>query len=229
MLKKVPDPESLFEVNKAERRARILQAARKVIARRGVEALTLRDLAAQARVSVPTVYNLIGGKQELLAALMGQTYARVAARLMEQQGGGMVERALALCEAGWSEMLGEPAYFRELLYAFLCLPETAPVRRETDARHVEAMTAVLREGQAQGELARWADPAAVAGALYSHYVVTMLRWAAGDLDDGSLVPTATYGLSLVLLGAARGATARKLERLAKDSQAKSLNRKGAPS
>jgi AcrR family transcriptional regulator len=222
-------PEGLAEANKAERRARILQAARKLIARRGVEALTLRELAAQARVSVPTVYNLIGGKQELLAALMGETYARVASRLSERQSGGMVETAMSLCEAGWSEMLAEPSYFRELLYAFLCMPEAAPVRRETDAHHVEAMTAVLRAGQAEGELARWADPAAVANALYSHYVLTMLRWAAGELDDASFAATATYGLSLTLLGVARGAAARKLERLAKESQAKSAMQHGGPS
>jgi hypothetical protein len=148
---------------------------------------------------------------------------------MQRQGSGMVEHALALCEAGWSEMLAEPGYFRELLHAFLCLPEAAPVRREMDARHVAVMTGVLSEGRAQGELAGWADPAAVAVALYAHYAMTTLRWAAGEVDDESFAPTATHGFSLILLGVARGAAARKLERLARESQTKSAKKTGGPS
>ena len=63
---------SLHDEHKAERRARILQAARRLIARRGVQRLNMRDLAQEARVSVPTVYNLIGGKQESAIRACGQ-------------------------------------------------------------------------------------------------------------------------------------------------------------
>ena len=56
----------LLEDQKAERRARILASARRLIAERGFDGLTMRDLAAASRVSVPTLYNLFGGKQALL-------------------------------------------------------------------------------------------------------------------------------------------------------------------
>src|SRR5688572_18582549 len=43
-----------------ERRQRILAAARAIVAARGYEALTMRELAQKSRVTVPTLYNLIG-------------------------------------------------------------------------------------------------------------------------------------------------------------------------
>lgn len=43
---------SLFEEHKAERRARIIAAARALVTKHGYDGLTMRDLAAAARVSV---------------------------------------------------------------------------------------------------------------------------------------------------------------------------------
>ncbi|MGH9362599.1 MAG: TetR/AcrR family transcriptional regulator, partial [Thermoanaerobaculia bacterium] len=70
---------SLLEEHKAERRARILAAARELIAERGYEGLTMRDLAHASRVSVPTLYNLFGGKQAILLGELEETFERVVA------------------------------------------------------------------------------------------------------------------------------------------------------
>jgi AcrR family transcriptional regulator len=211
-------PPNLFEVHKTARRARILAAARKLIARRGFEGLTLRDLAAASEVSVPTVYNLIGGKQAVLVALLDEMLARIAARLGDARAGGMVERALALCEAGWSETLAEPNYFRGLMHAFLVSEETAPLRREIDERNIALMAGVLGAGKADGELASWADPLTLSYTMYSSYIATMLRWCGGELDDAALPAAISYGLALILGGVARGDAVRKLERLARANQ-----------
>jgi AcrR family transcriptional regulator len=210
----------LNEVNKAERRGKILAAARKLISRGGVEALTLRDLAAAASVSVPTVYNLIGGRQAVLSALMGDTFTRIAARLGAANATGLVERALALCEAGWTELLAEPDYFRGIMRAFLVADENLAVRREVDAANVGLMAGILTLAQSEGELVDWCDPEVVARTLWAHYVVCMLGWASRDLSDEELPACATYGLSTILYGLARGEAQRKLEKLIRSSQAK---------
>jgi AcrR family transcriptional regulator len=210
--------ESLFEVHKAERRERILAAARRLIARRGVEGLTLRDLAAEAVVSVPTVYNLVGGKQAVLSALLAETFARVAGRLEAARADGMVDRAMALCAAGWTELLEEPGYFRGLVRSFLVSEESAPVRQEIDEANVRLMTALLTAGRADGELASWCDPEALARTLWAQYVVCMIGWASNELTDEELPACATYGMCLMLLGVARGAAAHKLQKLVRASQ-----------
>lgn len=61
--------------NMQKRRDRILAEARKIIAERGFDAFNLRDLAEMSGLSVPTVYNLIGNKDEILKALILGTFA----------------------------------------------------------------------------------------------------------------------------------------------------------
>lgn len=61
--------------NMQKRRERILAEARKIIAERGFDAFNLRDLAERSELTVPTVYNLIGSKDEILKALILGSFA----------------------------------------------------------------------------------------------------------------------------------------------------------
>ena len=61
---------SLREQNKQEKRTRILAAAEHIIAREGIEYLTMRYLAEVAGVSSRTPYNLFDSKTDILFAIM---------------------------------------------------------------------------------------------------------------------------------------------------------------
>ena len=63
----------LRESQKAGRRARILDAARRHFLESGFEAATIEALAESAGVSAVTVYNYYGTKRGLLLALVGQS------------------------------------------------------------------------------------------------------------------------------------------------------------
>jgi AcrR family transcriptional regulator len=117
---------SLFEEHKAERRARILKAARELIAERGYDGLTMRDLAAASRVSVPTLYNLFGGKQAILLGELESTFEAVVAGIARVQTGTVVDRARATWEAGNADLLTVPRYSRELILLSLTAPDIAP-------------------------------------------------------------------------------------------------------
>ena len=56
--------------NMEKRRRRILEQARKMLAEGGFDALNLRDLAEVSQITVPTIYNLIGNKEQVLQALV---------------------------------------------------------------------------------------------------------------------------------------------------------------
>ncbi|HEY6033695.1 MAG TPA: helix-turn-helix domain-containing protein, partial [Kofleriaceae bacterium] len=72
---------SLFEEHKAERRERIIAAARTLVAERGYEGLTMRDLARAAKVSVPTLYNLFGSKDAILVSELEAMASSIARAL----------------------------------------------------------------------------------------------------------------------------------------------------
>ena len=208
---------SLHDENKAERRTRILQAARRLIARRGVKSLNMRDLADEARVSVPTVYNLIGGKQELLGALLQNLIEGVAsAQVTLDARASFVERAAAMCVATQNALLEMPDYARELVLGFVTSDETRAVRQEMDRKSIELMTNLLVFAKAQGELVEWADPEIVAGSMFMALVAAMIRWAKRELDDEGLRLWITAGTGLALLGVTRGRARAEMEAVLKD-------------
>lgn len=57
------------EINKEKRRQRILNTARQILAMEGYDALNARHLAKAASVTTPTLYNLVGTKEEVLRTL----------------------------------------------------------------------------------------------------------------------------------------------------------------
>ncbi len=65
------------EDKKAQRREHILAHARAMIAADGFEALKIRDLAARAELTVPTIYNLIGGKADILEQIIEALVSRL--------------------------------------------------------------------------------------------------------------------------------------------------------
>ena len=62
----------------ARRKSLILSHARKIIAEQGFDELKIRDLAERAELTVPTIYNLIGGKQDVLDAIIEELIAKLA-------------------------------------------------------------------------------------------------------------------------------------------------------
>jgi AcrR family transcriptional regulator len=64
-----PRTETQNEELRAKRRNELLQAARRVFARKGFHAANVADVAAEARVSQGTVYHYFDSKEELLMAV----------------------------------------------------------------------------------------------------------------------------------------------------------------
>lgn len=67
--------------NMKKRRARVLNEARNLLASGGSEALNLRDLARLADVTVPTIYNLVGRKEDILLALAAEVVTEIESRI----------------------------------------------------------------------------------------------------------------------------------------------------
>lgn len=209
---------SLLEEHKAERRARILAAARELIAAHGYDGLTMRELARKSRVSVPTLYNLFGGKQAILLGELEETFERVVASTRGAPGGSAVERAFAGCEAANKDLLAAPGYSRALVHLFLTSSETRPLRRRNRDQYVVMMAEELRRGQASGDIVGWVDATAIASHIYAGYSQAMIGWAQGDLDASAFRAATLYGQGLILLGVVQGRARRELEERLQDLQ-----------
>jgi AcrR family transcriptional regulator len=219
---------SLLEEQMEERRTRILAAARRLITDGGFEGLTMRQLAETARVSVPTVYNLIGNKYLLLEVLVKQQLAEALAAMAKVPPNLSIVDYLELMPGLTHDvLLANPRYTRALIHVFLTAEDSAPARRELDRGSLEVIAASVRAGQQLGELVSWADPERVASAMYAIYVSALICWASGEIEENELRASTRHGIGLVLLGLTTGDVRARLEEALRARE--TLARERAPS
>jgi AcrR family transcriptional regulator len=212
---------SLFEAHKSERRARIVAAARELVTKHGYDGLTMRDLAAAARVSVPTLYNLFGSKDAILVSELERTTTVIASRILQSANESFFERGMAAFDAGMDLIAEQPEFFRAVMQMFLTSPESAPARLRAEHGYIAIMAANLRAAKQAGQLAEWADPEIVGSHMYGLYISCFLAWCAGELDMPSFRTAALSGICHLLIGVARGpfaaAVEARLKKLTKES------------
>ena len=147
--------QDLRTANKRRRRQQILLAAHDLIARDGVQALTMRALAEHSSVSVPTVYALVGGRDEVIAALMEAAVQRFDTGIAALTTRGLF-RATAIVEL-FADIVDHE---RDLLRALLASGALVAAGSEPPLFHrrqVELERA-FREAVEDGELRADVDP-----------------------------------------------------------------------
>jgi AcrR family transcriptional regulator len=202
---------SLFEEHKAERRTRIIAAARELVVKHGYEGLTMRDLADKARVSVPTLYNLFGSKDAILVAELERTAVVIASRIRLHEKESFFSRGMAAFEAGMDLIEEQPEFFRAVMRMFLTSPETAPMRRRTEEGYIAIMIGNLRAAQQADQVVAWVDPDLVARHMYGQYMSCFLAWGIGDIDGPTFRLAAQSGICHVLMGVTTGAFRAEVE------------------
>jgi AcrR family transcriptional regulator len=154
-------------VNHDERRRAIADAIYTVIGERGIEAVTLRDVAKQAGVSMGAVQHYFLSKHEMLLFALGYLRERVGARL---QPGGSVRDTL---RRGLIAMMPVDTRSREEAIVNIAFfgaathtPEYAKLLLDGYSRLQLASRRLLATAQDAGELRPGVDPETTATSLF---------------------------------------------------------------
>jgi AcrR family transcriptional regulator len=202
---------SLMDEQMRERRDRILEAARELLAERGYAAVTVRELAERCGVSVPTLYNRFESKDALIAEAVQdhfQTLLRAASSGDEAPGQA---RLLAIVGRCVEEVTRLSDYHRALLGAFARAPETGPLHGTLAADLVSAVSAELETMARRRQLARWVRIDQLAAQITTACISAAMAWAAGGVVDARLRAFAEQSVGLMLLGVVRGTPRAELE------------------
>jgi AcrR family transcriptional regulator len=211
---------------KEERKQRILEVARLLIADHGYEGVTMRDLAEKSLVSVPTLYNLFGGKNELLFAAVESYFERL---LWGGQRAGAEEglsKLLSLIETLSRETVRHAGYMRALMGFFGGPGASAGLLELVSSELTNQLVEALEQMQRQRQLAGWVDPQALGERLTGQLTIVTFEWSQHVLSDGGLRGAMLYGAGALLLGLARGKAAGEVERLVRKHQSAAVSRKG---
>jgi AcrR family transcriptional regulator len=192
----------LRERNVEVRRQQILQAARVLLSRGGLGALSMRKLAEEASLSVNTLYNLWGTREEILRALTLDARDRMEASLPKDAlPDDPIDYCRSLVKATVREMSRQSELFRPMILAWLegeIAGHPSPV--EPMAHSIGILSQVIRTARTRGLLESTLSPEQVAWQIQHGAQFAQIQWALGRIDDAHFEARALYGLNLAFLG-----------------------------
>ena len=176
----LPVQPSARSTNKQKRKERILGAARQTIANKGFNALKLRDLAVSADVTVPTIYNLIGGKSEILNLIISDLLAKIE----EAQANidtSEVETAFEAQIDRLAELFAtDEDYYRA---AFIAGDHSGLFEHDSEtgvfAKFVAQPIAICRDAKTKGLLLGEISPEQLGEHIYGSYRLARQDWSNG--------------------------------------------------
>ena len=145
---------------KRENRAKLLDAARKVFAEKGVAAATARDIVRETDLATGTFYNYFEDKEDAFRAVMDEftVQARVAAREQRLQPGiGLEDRIFNAYCSYFELVVADPQMFEILRRNAdaIAMLGTEDLFAEAVREFAEDMEQWVAEGQLSADAAPW--------------------------------------------------------------------------
>jgi len=188
------------EAGKAERRRRIIQAARELIRETGNAGLSMRALAARAGVSLATPYNLFGSKRAIVLAVLDDV-REFQDRFASLRSTDPLERLFSAVDMAVEFYVADPPFYKTLWAAVFDASDD--VRTEIfNWKRNEFWRNLVAGASDAGAISPSVNVELLFRALDRSFESAMLEWVVGELEPELLAPTIRYGYALILKGAA---------------------------
>lgn len=197
----------------SERLERILDAAREIIRETGGADLTIKEVAARAKVAPATVFNQFGSKDGLFYALLSRLLDDLFIGVRRYKSSDPLEHAIEATGLVVDLFLSDPIVFRELFLVFLGTRDQLHrpwfMHRSLSFWRHSVVSAV----QAQVLPASEMEDDALPRALMLGFIGAVDLWVHGDVNDAGFRAQSLYGTALTMLGVANTGGGRLQTRL----------------
>lgn len=220
-------PLSRRESNVASRRQRILESARTLLTESGRDGLSMRKLAREADLSVTTLYNLVGSREDILRALIEDTAERFESTVTapEKSGGDALARTVKAFESVLDHLVADAADLKPLIVANIDTGFGEELRKEEHGLFLGGAKNTVRQclldALAEGQIRDVVSLEFLEGQFYASLELALDRWAYGLVDEDELRVKGLWGAYLTLLAVASPESRPQLE-----SQLRKLERQG---
>ena len=201
--------ETTRAINKEKRRQRILAVARRTIARDGVDGLTVRQLASEARITVPTIYNLVGNKDDLLRLLLEELVTRSEQALEAVDEPDPIEATARVVGTLATLFAEDEDFCRAALRAGQGLERSGsrPGTLRIWQRSARVAARICLDAAEAGLLRGDCDPERIGERAYDSYRIAAIDWLDGVIDVETFERNALIGFYLCLAADAARASA----------------------
>jgi AcrR family transcriptional regulator len=172
----------------AERKAQILEAAKKVFARLGFERARVDDIAEESGLSKGTLYWYFESKDAIISAIMDQFFAQELAHVRELLDAGLsAKENLLMFTRFVTEDIMKMQPLMSILFEYWSLllrrKKVKQVLSNYYRSYLEIMVPIIERGISQGEF-RQVDAISAAIAIGAVFEGTIVLWgAAPDIVD----------------------------------------------
>ncbi len=198
-----------------ERRGRIIETARELVATKGIEGVTIRDLAEQCSVAVATLYNQFGSLEGVIGAALEADFRGRFEPLSEHTrdltpSEKLDERITTATRA----ILGDLRdYTRSVMYFYFHHAVSPKLRAAIHDYAVTDFTHIVEEIQKRGDLQPWVNPHNFADDVITQNYSLVMKWAQGHIKDRDLRPRSIRAIGACFIGITRGSTRAEFEKL----------------
>lgn len=213
-----PAPPGRREAAKAERRQRIIHAARDLIRETGDAGLSMRALAARAGVSLATPYNLFGSKRAIVLGVLDDA-REFQERFSTLRSCDPLEQIFSIVDISVGFYVDDPLFYKTLWGAVFDASDdvrTVFYNRKRDAFWL----GLVHDARAAGAIIPEIAPDQLLRQLDYQFRSAMAAWVVGELSPELLAPTIRYGYALILKGAASSEWRGPLQARILESQAR---------
>jgi TetR/AcrR family fatty acid metabolism transcriptional regulator len=192
-------------VKGGDKRERILDAAVRVLAKRGFHSTRISEVAKAAGVADGTIYLYFKSKDELLVSLFEDRVERLLAFLQAElpRSGSASDKLKRIIELQLG-LLEEERDLAEVLTVIL-RQSTKLMKKYAAPKfnaYLDSIARVVADGQAAGELRSDVSPHLVARAMFGALDGIAMTWALGKADRGGLSRASAQLAQIVLRGLA---------------------------
>lgn len=186
MLNSEPAQIGLRARNRADKLGRILAAGRELFSRDGFDATTTRAIAQQAGIGTGTLFLYFPEKRDLLLRLFKDDIEPVhrAAVAALADDLPLIDAVARVFRSLYDYYARDPRLSRVFLseLAFLDPARGADLAMFT-LEFLQAIARLVTSARDRGELARDADPLAVARTMFRLYYAVLIEWISGVLPS----------------------------------------------
>ena len=199
-----------------ERRRRILEETRRVIAEQGVAALNMNDIGRRAGVAKRTLYNAFQTRERMIAAGIQEYFEEYVSRIAFTQPPGSLQHNLERMISVVQRNRRIPNYIRAIMALYFS-PEVDEdiwlAMHSIATRHHRAWIENLAAGK---QLQVWIVVDRLVDDLVRLEYATINDWARGRIPDDEIIVHLIFSYLTMMLGAVRGAARKEIEAMLKD-------------
>ena len=187
------------------RRAQILEKAREIIGEKGLEKLTMRELAEASDVSTRTLYNIYGSREALIAHALDEFFILQREELGEIDDGiDPLEKILFIVRLDEKEIRRERDFSRAMMQMYFNTDPENPVFESQYQLTTASFEPLLAQMQSDGGLYGWADTHLVAQEIADRYACIVVLWLRDLISNDALFDRLAYSTLAIIASVATG-------------------------